>query len=59
MVKKTNILNRLSYFLVITVSMLYIWAVLRYTVNMPFWDDYHVVLNFLNDFYVSDLSKIS
>lgn len=29
---------------------IYLWAILKYTVNMPFWDDYDSILNWINRF---------
>jgi len=56
--KFTNkLLDKFVILLVALISMLYIWAVLRYTSYLPYWDDYDAVLRFLNNFYDSDISE--
>ena len=56
--KFTNkLLDKFVILLVALISMLYIWAVLRYTSYLPYWDDYNAVLRFLNNFYDSDISE--
>lgn len=56
--KFTNkLLDKFVILLVALISMLYIWAVLRYTSYLPYWDDYEAVLRFLNNFYDSDISE--
>jgi len=56
--KFTNkLLDKFVILLVALISMLYIWAVLRYTSYLPYGDDYDAVLRFLNNFYDSDISE--
>ncbi|WP_215877216.1 hypothetical protein HF292_015790 (plasmid) [Acidithiobacillus ferruginosus] len=49
---------RLSYFVMSVPLFVYIWAFLKYTVNMPYWDDYDSVLGWLLQFlYDSNLHQ--
>ena len=43
-------IQQIVLFFVIACFGIYVWAVLRYTVNMPYWDDYGAILNFLNNY---------
>lgn len=47
--KEANI-NRVNYYLILLVGILYILTVLKYSVNMPYWDDYNAVIGFLNNY---------
>jgi len=49
--------QRFAINFIFCVIAIYVWAVLRYAVNMPFGDDYDAILNFLNNFHVSNLSE--
>ncbi len=50
-------LKQLNWVLVTFVSLIYLWTVLKYSVNMPYWDDYGAVLDFLNNFVVANVKE--
>jgi hypothetical protein len=54
---KNTLLDKFVILLAVLISMLYMWAVLRYTSYLPYGDDYDAVLNFLNNFCTSDIAE--
>ncbi len=51
--KETRFFASIGLILSVLAFLSYWWAVLRYAVNAPFWDDYEVFLHFLNQFQSS------
>jgi len=50
-------LDKFNRYLIASITLIYFGAVLKYAINMPFWDDYRAILGFLNDFINSDFTK--
>lgn len=52
--------DRFLRFLTVSVFLLYFWTIIRYSANVPYWDDYQAVLLFINDFFSANANdKIS
>jgi len=51
-------LEQLSWNLILLICLIYLWTVLKYSVNMPLWDDYDAVLRFLNTYIESNESLV-
>lgn len=45
-----NKISIISIFLMLVPVLFYIWVILRFTVDMPWWDDYDSILNWMNRF---------